>query len=119
MFDEMLERRRHARIDSTVPLQYKKLKQLSEGTIGAITHDVSEGGVKFTANEFLPLASRLVIEVFLPAQPKPIKAISKVAWIQKAPSGDQYVIGNQFLGVAKDDKGQLSEYVKRLETETS
>src|SRR3989338_9445230 len=106
------ERRRYRRVNSTIPLQYKKLRQLSEGTIGAITQDVSEGGIRFLANEFLPLASRLVVEVFLPAQPRPVKAISKVAWIRKAPSGDQYIIGNQFLDVGRDDKGQLSEYVK-------
>lgn len=115
MFNTIDDRRRFMRVDSTIPLQYKKLKELSEGTIGAITQDVSEGGAKFLANEFLPLATRLVVELFLPAQPKPIKAISKVAWIRKAPSGNQYEIGNQFLDLGKDDKGQLSEYVKRVQ----
>ena len=115
MFDGMTERRRYDRVGSAVPLQYKKLKQLSEGTIGAITQDVSEGGIRFLANEFLPLASRLVVEVFLPAQPRPVKAISKVAWIMKAHSYEQYVIGNQFLDVGRDDKGQLSEYVKKTQ----
>ncbi|MBL7071646.1 MAG: PilZ domain-containing protein [Candidatus Omnitrophica bacterium] len=115
MFNDNSEKRKFERINSTVPLQYKKLKELSEGTVGAITQDVSEGGAKFLANEFLPLATRLVVELFLPAQPRPIKAISKVAWIRKAPSGNQYEIGNQFLDVGKDDKGQLAEYVKRTQ----
>ena len=118
MLRESSERRKFARISSTMPLQYKKLKELSEGTIGAITHDVSEGGAKFIANEFLPLATRLVVELFLPAQPRPIKAISKVAWIRKVPWGDQYEIGNQFLDLGRDDKGQLSEFVKRAQAVT-
>jgi len=118
MIEGTPERRRFARVGSAVPLQYKKLKQLSEGTIGAITQDVSEGGVKFLANEFLPLASRLVVELFLPAQPRPIKAISKVAWIKKATSSDQYIIGNQFLDVGRDDKGQLNDYVKKVQEVT-
>lgn len=112
------ERRRRRRVNSIVPLQYKKLRQLSEGAIGAITKDVGEGGVRFVANEFLPLASRLVVEVFLPANPRPVKAISKVAWIRKVPSGDQYEVGNQFLEVAKEDKNNLSEYITKLETTT-
>lgn len=115
MLDDSNDRRRYVRVESAVPLQYKKLKQLSEGTIGAITQNVSEGGVRFIANEFLPLASRLVVEVFLPAQPRPIKAISKVAWIRKAPANDQYIIGNQFLDVGRDDKGQLLKYVKKTQ----
>ena len=112
------ERRRYRRVNSTIPLQYKKLRQLSEGTIGAITQDVGEGGIRFVANEFLPLASRLVVEVFLPATPRPIKAIAKVAWIRKVASGDQYEIGNQFLEVTREDKNNLSEYITKLETTT-
>lgn len=118
MFNDTPERRRYDRVTATIPLQYKKLKEISEGTIGAITHDVGEGGARFIANEFLPLATRLVVELFLPAQPRPIKAISKVAWIRKAPSGNQYEVGNQFLDVGRDDKGQLAEYVKRTQTIT-
>ena len=115
MLNQSQERRKFARVSSIVPLQYKKLKELSEGTIGAITQDVSEGGTRFIANEFLPLATRLVVELFLPAQPKPIKAISKVAWIRKMPSGDQYEVGNQFLDVARSDKNELANYVKKVE----
>ena len=118
MFNEFNDRRKYVRIDATIPLQYKKLKELSEGTIGAITRDVSEAGVRFIANEFLPLASRLVVQIFLPAQPRAIKAIAKVAWIRKIPSGDQYEVGNQFLDVGKDDKNQLAEYINKSQTIT-
>lgn len=113
MFNEVPERRRFARASVTLPVQYRKLKELSEGTIGAIVQDVSEGGTRFVANEFLPLATRLVVEVFLPAQPRPVKAIAKVAWIRKIPLGNQYEVGNQFLDIGRDDKGQLSDYVTR------
>lgn len=115
MFDDSLERRRHKRVSSVIPLQYKNLRRLSEGTVGAIAHDVGEGGVRFVANEFLPLARRLVVEVFLPAQPRPIKAISKVAWIRKITSTDQYEIGNQFLEMGKEDKINLSEYISKTQ----
>lgn len=118
MFNEFNDRRKHVRVNSTIPLQYKKLRELSEGTIGAITRDVSEAGVRFIANEFLPLASRLVVQVFLPSQPRGVKAIAKVAWIRKIPSGDQYEVGNQFLDLGKDDMHQLTEYINRTQTVT-
>lgn len=118
MFDTAQERRRHKRVNSTIPLQYKNLRQLSEGTVGAITRDLGEGGVRFLANEFLPLASRLVVEVFLPAQPRPVKAISKVAWIRKVPSTDQYEIGNQFLEVGKEDRANLCGFISKMQTTT-
>ena len=118
MFNEFNDRRKHVRVNTTIPLQYKKLKDLSEGTIGAITRDMSEAGVRFIANEFLPLASRLVVQIFLPAQPRAVKAIAKVAWIRKIPSGDQYEVGNQFLDVGRDDKKQLIDYINRSQTVT-
>ncbi len=118
MFNEFNDRRKYVRVDVAIPLQYKKLKELSEGTIGAITRDVSEAGVRFIANEFLPLASRLVVQIFLPSQPRGLKAIAKVAWIRKIPSGDQYEVGNQFLDVGKDDKNQLAEYINKSQTIT-
>jgi len=114
MFRDTPERRRYVRVGSNVPLQYKKLRELSEGTIGAITQDLSKGGVRFLSNEFLPLASRLVVDLFLPAQPRPIKAISKVAWIKKASSGEQYIIGNIFLDLGRDDKGELEVYIDKI-----
>jgi len=113
MLEQSGERRKYNRVNSMLPLQYKKLKEVADGTIGAITRDVGEGGAKFVSNEFLPLATRLVVELFLPAQPKPVKAISKVAWIKKASSGDQYEIGNQFLELGKGDRGQLAEFISR------
>lgn len=116
MFDNPEERRKYKRINSIIPLQYKKLRQLSGGSVGVVARDVGEGGVRFLANEFLPLASRLVVEVFLPARAKPIKAIAKVAWIKKIPSADQYEVGNQFLEVGKEDKNNLSDYMAKAQT---
>ena len=118
MIDSFSEKRRFERVESQTPIQYKKLKQPFEGTVGAISVNISEGGVKFLANEFLPLASRLAIEVFVPAQPRPVKAVSKVAWIRKMPEGEQYEIGNQFLCIAREDKASLSDYVKKTSTTT-
>ena len=118
MIDSASEKRRFERVVSQMPIQYKKLKQPAEGTVGAISINISEGGVRFLANEFLPLASRLVIEVFVPAQPRPVKAISKVAWIRKMPEGEQYEIGNQFLDIAREDKISLGGYVKKSSTAT-
>lgn len=114
MIDSSSERRKHQRIESKMPIQYRKLREPGEGTIGALSVNVSEGGIRFLANEFLPLASRLVVELFLPAQPRPVKAISKVAWIRKVPAGEQYEIGNQFLEVAREDKTQLNGFIQKM-----
>ncbi len=108
-------KRRFPRLDSSLPLRYKNLRKSGSSPLGASTKNISEGGVCFNSSEFISLACRLVVEINLPTTPKPIKAISKVAWIRKLPNGDQYELGNQFLDMAREDKSQIVEYMKSSE----
>ncbi|KJJ85579.1 Type IV pilus assembly PilZ domain protein [Candidatus Omnitrophus magneticus] len=100
------------RIKTHVPIRYKKLHggESSEGC-GSLSKNISTGGIHFRTNEFISMASRLILEIDLPMLNKPIRAISKVAWIRKAGSSDDYEVGNQFLEISKKDKALLSEYV--------
>lgn len=107
------EKRRYQRIDFNLPLQYRNLRKIGEASIGALSKDISGGGVRFKANEFISLACRLVVEITLPTVPKPIKAISKVAWIKKIPASDQYELGNQFLDMTKEDKNHVIDFVNK------
>jgi hypothetical protein len=60
------------------------------------------------------MACRLILELDIPMLTKPIKAISKVAWIKKSNVGEDYEVGNQFLEISKKDKQLISEYVNSL-----
>lgn len=108
------ERRRYQRIESNLPLQYRNLRKVGEDSQGVLTKDIGEGGVRFKANEFISLACRLVVEITLPTIPKPIKAISKVAWIRKIPTTDEYELGNQFLEMTKEDKSHVTDFINRV-----
>ncbi len=108
------EKRRYTRVPSLVPLQYRSLKNLKEGSTGTLTHDIGEGGVRFKSNEFISLACRLLLEINLPLGDKPIKAISKVAWIRKSPEQKEYEIGNQFLEISKEDRERIMQFVNKL-----
>lgn len=111
--NNFIERRRFQRIDSNVPIRYRNLR-MATVPAGSLSKDISEGGVRFKTSEFISLACRLVVEINLPSVQKPIKAISKVAWIRKLSSGDQYELGNQFLEISKEDKATITDYVNRL-----
>ncbi|MCM8791012.1 MAG: PilZ domain-containing protein [Candidatus Omnitrophica bacterium] len=110
-FTAVEEKRKYKRVNSSLAIQYKNLRQLGEAASGSLTKNVSEGGVCFKSNKFISLACRLVLEISLPNSPKPIKAISKVAWIRKLPSSDQYELGNQFLEITKEDKASIMNFV--------
>jgi c-di-GMP-binding flagellar brake protein YcgR len=105
------EKRKFKRIDSNLQVQFKNLRQAGEAPSGSLTRNVSEGGVCFKTSKFISLACRLVLEISMPNSPKPIKAISKVAWIRKVPSSDQYELGNQFLEINKEDKAHIMNFV--------
>jgi c-di-GMP-binding flagellar brake protein YcgR len=108
------EQRRHTRLESVLPLKYKNLRKSAVSPIGSLTRNISEGGVCFESSEFISLACRMVVEISLPTVPKPIKAISKVAWIRKIPSSEQYELGNQFLEMSKEDKVQITNFVTNV-----
>lgn len=112
-FGNVEENRRFKRVDSNVPVQYKNLRVSTELPAGSVARNLSEGGICFQTSKFISLACRLVVEIAIPTSPKPIKAISKVAWIRKIPSSDQYELGNQFLEITKEDKSNILNFVNQ------
>ena len=106
------EKRRFRRIEGRFPLKYKDLRKTDEESRGSVSKNLSAGGVRFRSDRFISLACRLVVELNLPTLAKPIKAVSKVAWIKKLPVGDDYEIGNQFLEIARQDKNIIQDFVK-------
>ena len=104
-------KRRFKRVESVLPVQFRNLRKDTDSASGTVSHNLSEGGVCFMTKEFISLACRLVVEITLPALPKPIKAISKIAWIKKIPTNNQYMLGNQFLEMTKEDKAHVMNFV--------
>ena len=111
--ENLKERRKSPRVEVSIPVRYKELYGNSYLSTGTLTKNVSVGGVKFSADRFIALACRLLIEMRLPSIEKPIKTISKVAWIKKSPVGNLYEIGNHFLAMTKEDNAIISGYVKK------
>lgn len=108
------EKRRYPRVEYNLPVQYRNLKKAVALPTGSLSTNISEGGVRFKSNEFISLACRLVLEITLPTTSKPIKAISKVAWIRKLPTGEAYELGNQFIDMTKEDKGHILVFMNNL-----
>lgn len=105
------DKRRYKRVGSLAPVQYKNLRSPADIPAGSVARNLSEGGVCFQTSKFISLACRLVVEISVPTSAKPIKAISKVAWIRKVPSSDQYELGNQFLEITKEDRMHILNFV--------
>ncbi len=112
-YENVEDKRKHKRVDYSFPIQYRNLRKAGVMPAGSMTRNLSGGGVCFNSNEFVSLACRLVVEISLPNAPKPVKAISKIAWIRKVPSTDQYELGNQFLEITKEDRANIVNFVNQ------
>ena len=113
MMPYVKERRKAPRVNARLPLQFKDIQRPIETYSGTLTKDISGGGVRFISNEFLSIFTRLLLEVSVPTFSRPIKAISKVAWIQKVPRSSQYEVGVQFLDMTEEDKRQLGSFISK------
>ncbi|MEA3488907.1 MAG: PilZ domain-containing protein [Candidatus Omnitrophota bacterium] len=113
--ENYVEKRKYQRIPTSIPIKYRRLDDPS-GSVrtGAITSNLSEGGVRFRTSEFLSMACRLMLELDIPMFPKPVKVITRVAWIRKAGYGDGYEVGNQFLEISRNDKKVMAQYIDSL-----
>lgn len=64
---------------------------------GAAGCDLSEGGVRFWANDFVPLASGVILNLHLKAE-KTVRLEGTVVWVQRLPHAESYHIGCEFTG---------------------
>jgi c-di-GMP-binding flagellar brake protein YcgR len=113
--NEFDEKRKFTRMKTHIPVRYRKLRNgAGSSGEGSLSRDLSQGGIHFRTNEFISMACRLILELDIPMLTKPIKAISKVAWIKKSDAGKDFEVGNQFLEISKKDKELISEYVDSL-----
>lgn len=108
-----LEKRRFPRLNSRIPVQYKKIAEYKDALQGTITRDIGEGGVRLVAHEFIPLFTKLKIEIFLSPLSNSISTISKVAWMRKIPYADQYDVGLEFIELPEISRKLIANYISK------
>lgn len=112
-YTDMEERRMFPRLHIKIPLQYKNLESSPNTFISSLSENISRKGTAFSCYEFIAPASRIVVVLAI-ERPRPmqIKAISRIAWIKKNSSPDNYTIGVKFVAMTKEDENALDNFVK-------
>lgn len=89
----MLEQRKFRRF----PLSEGVQCRLSPGQepMGCLACDLSAGGVRFRAQEFIPLNTELFLQIPLPTR-NLLQVKGRVAWVQRVPHGETYQVGVEF-----------------------
>ena len=119
------ERREFVRVRAEVPVRYRFLSHdpafeatgYTEGT----TRDVSGGGVLMDAQvpdpDWIPglLTERIFlgIELDLPGEDEPVRALTRAAWVQAEVQGDSdcCLMGLRFKEITREDLDRVFKYV--------
>ncbi|MDP2921694.1 MAG: PilZ domain-containing protein [Candidatus Omnitrophota bacterium] len=73
---------------------YQKGDQKYNDTIGK---DISNSGIGFISNEFIPKNSQIVFEMHPPWHAEPVQTLAEVMWVANQPHSERYYIGAKFL----------------------
>lgn len=84
-----------------------------------LTLDLSEGGIRFIADEFIPLNSLLRLEIKLLHCSKVINAIAKVVRVKSLFGDERFEIGVEFIDIKKDDLALFKSLCQRPPEESS
>ena len=89
------ERRVSNRISFDSAIQYHQ--KGSQKRYGTVAKDISDSGIGFISNEFLPKNSHIVFELCPPWHQEPIQTLAEVAWVSDQPYSERFYIGAKFL----------------------
>ena len=97
------ENRRFERVDCEIPSSFRNLTRGSGAVlVETNVNNISEGGVAFRSNQFIPMSDHLYFQLNIPKQ-KPIQVKMQPAWISENSRLGQFDIGARFIDLSPDD----------------
>jgi len=93
----MIERRKFIRIPRSTKISYKISN--SPKIKSSVTRNISQGGISFLADEFIPKGTILKLEFAL--EEFTYDDFAKVIWVMEEAAGNQYEVGAEFMTIPK------------------
>lgn len=94
------DNRKFERILGDAEITYRVVAQSQAQ--GTLSKDISEGGIRFFCNEFIPLGSKLRVRVLIRSIPYSFQALAETRWIKEASGGARYEIGVEFTDIPSE-----------------
>jgi c-di-GMP-binding flagellar brake protein YcgR len=110
--DINLERRRSQRFGCCMPAQCRRLGNIKDETLGALTKDVSQGGTRLVTESFIPVNSRVVVILSFPFKNQSVKALCKVVWSKRFETLSRYDLGIEFIDMTAKTRTNISYLIK-------
>ena len=121
-------RREFIRVRAELAVKYKFLSHEAgfgvEEVLEGTTNNLSGGGLLLVGT--IPntdwitglLMERIVVgvNIFLPNDPEPVKALTRVGWVEAIPEGtDRCALGLMFKEISKDHQDEVLKYMIRAQ----
>src|SRR3989338_3424954 len=108
----MKDKRSYRRVRCTIPGSFKNLDSARHSSLVETTvNDISESGIRFRANELIPMNHRLQFRLNVPMK-KPIDAVVQSSWAKELPHLNQFDIGGRFLTISDEDRALIRQITK-------
>ena len=108
----MLERRRFIRIPESTQIAYKIIPEVK--TRDYLTKDISQGGIRFFAHEFIPRDNLLKVRLTLDKVSFSFEAFVQAVWIKEDIRNERFEIGAEFTNIPKESTDRLVGYIKYI-----
>lgn len=105
------DKRQFKRVSCEIPSSFRDLDDPSSaGLIETCVSNISEGGVAFRTNRFIPVKNRLSVQLNVPKH-RPITVRLQPAWITENTRFGQYEIGARFIDLSPDDRNLIRSLI--------
>jgi hypothetical protein len=109
-----MEKRRFERTPCKIDSFFTSLAEDRVSSISeTMLQDISEGGIRFRANQFIPVHHKLLFKINIPNQ-KTIEAVTQPAWIREIPTVSQYDIGAKFISLSEGDRDIIRHFTQNV-----
>lgn len=99
------ERRAFKRFRFQQPVEFQT-KEPSQ-TIGSLSGDISEGGIRLKLFKFLPINSQITLSVYLDSL-QVVECHGRVVWIEEEPASERFEVGIEFESTSQSNVSKQS-----------
>jgi hypothetical protein len=103
-----MNKRESIRHECCVPLMDERKEILSSSH----TIDLSRTGVGFISTRFVPINSKLMVELSLLRGEAPVLVQGCVKWVEKIPNTPNFRIGMNFSDISTDIQSRIEKHFK-------
>ena len=106
------EKRQFERTPCEIDSFFRSVGEEAPGPISeTVLQNISEGGIRFRANHFIPVHHKLLFKINIPNQ-KTIEAVAQPEWIRELPNVRQYDIGAKFISLSEADRDLIRKFTQ-------